>query len=213
MRPPCKSRLEVEGKRGRLLSLLAAPVQSGAVTLGVVVVGHKQAGAFTLQHAETLTSMASRAWGWSSNWPDGQLTAEKVEELGVEEGDRPLPGRMHARHGISARRGEGRLASTNRRAAEMIGQCEDDWQGKPFARLICTWDRGAWRRLADEVAEGETLRLAAHMLDRDNSEVAVKLSGRLRGIADHRKERTPGNRYAGSFVRTSRARVKDFVVR
>ncbi len=175
-----KSRLEVEGKRGRLLSLLAAPVQSGAVTLGVVVVGHKQAGAYTLQHAETLTSMASRMGVVFELARTVNSLQEKVEELGVErEIGRCLAECMPGMVFLLDR--EGRLTSANRRAAELLGQRKDDWQGKPFARLICTRDRGAWRRLADEVAEGETLRLAAHMLDRDNSEVSVKLSGRLVG--------------------------------
>lgn len=175
-----KSKLEVEGKRGRLLSLLAAPVQSGAVTLGVVVVGHKQAGAYTLRHAETLTSMASRMGVVFELARTVNSLQEKVEELGVErEFGRSLLESMPSM--VFLLDGEGRLATANRRAAELLGQSEDDWKGKPFARLICTRDRGLWRRLAGEVAEGKTFRLAAHMLDGDKGEVPVKISGRLMG--------------------------------
>jgi PAS domain S-box-containing protein len=175
-----RSKLEVDGKRGRLLSLLAAPVQSGAVTLGVVVVGHKQAGAFTLQHAETLTSMASRMGVVFELARTVNSLQEKVEELGIEkELGRSLLECMP--NMVFLLDGEGKLTSANRSALEMLGQNEEDWKGKPFTRLICTRDRGAWRRLAGEAEEGETFRLEAHMFDGDNNEMAVELSGRLTG--------------------------------
>ncbi len=172
--------LEIAGKRGKLRSLLAAPVRSGMAALGVIVVGHKQAGAFTPHHVETLSSMASRVGLVFELARTFNSLQETVEELGAA---RDLNRFLlsHLPDMVFQVDGEGRMVSVNRAATELLGIGEDDLIGRPFARLIGTRDRGAWRRLAGEAGAGESFRLEAHLLDGDKNELVVELTGHAAG--------------------------------
>ncbi len=163
-----------EGKRGRLRSLLAAPIQSGRATLGVIVLAHKDPGIFSLRQAERLTSMASRMGVIYEMARTVNSLQEKVEELGLErEFNQAMLECVPAM--VFLMDGEGRVASANRRARETLGYPEERLEGRAFARLVCTRDRGEWRHYAGKAAEGEAGALEARLLDGGGNEVRVEI--------------------------------------
>lgn len=167
--------LEITGKRGRLRSLLAAPVRSGLASLGVIVVGHKQAEAFTQRQVETLLSMVSRVGLVFELARTFNSLQEKVEELGAARDlNRLLLTRLPGM--VFQTDGEGRVIDVNRLAVDLLGTGEDDLIGRPFARIIRARDRGDWRQLAGETGAGESFQLDACLLDEGKSELAVKLT-------------------------------------
>ncbi len=159
-----------EGKRGRLRSLLAAPIQAGRATVGAFVLGHKEPGAFSLHQAERLAFMASRMGMIYEMARAVNSLQETVEELGWErEFSRAVLELVPAM--VFRLDGEGRIASANRRAREVLGLAEEDLRGRPFARLVCARDRGEWRRLAG----GEAGPLELCLLGGGGGEVRAEL--------------------------------------